>query len=161
MPDEPAAYYDRPSAFPWPPVLWFGAMALAWAAQQVWPVAWPGVDDRAAHTVGWGLGIGGLGLFIWAFMTLRAAGTTILPDKGSDVLVTAGPFRRLRNPIYLAQVMILLWLAEVSKNPWFLLFAVVHGILLTALAIIPEERHLEARFGDAYADYKARSRRWI
>jgi protein-S-isoprenylcysteine O-methyltransferase Ste14 len=32
---------------------------------------------------------------------------------------------------------------------------------VTALAIVPEERHLEAKFKDAYLDYKARSRRWI
>jgi protein-S-isoprenylcysteine O-methyltransferase Ste14 len=75
--------------------------------------------------------------------------------------VTTGPFQRFRNPIYLAHVMILLWLAEYSKNPWFILAAFVHAILVTTLAIIPEERHLEARFGEAYTEYKARSRRWI
>lgn len=159
--DANTAYLDRPSAFPWPPVLWFGAMGAAWLAQRVWPVAWPGVDDTAARVFGWGLGLGGLALTVWALLTLRAAGTTVLPDKGSDALVTTGPFWRFRNPIYLSHVMILLWLAELTKNPYFALAALVHGILVTALAIIPEERHLEARFGASYRDYKARSRRWI
>jgi protein-S-isoprenylcysteine O-methyltransferase Ste14 len=157
----PGKYLDRPSAFPWPPVLWFGAMGLAWLAQTLWPLPWPGMDDLAARLVGWGLGLGGVALTIWALLALRAAGTTVLPDKGSDALVTTGPFQRFRNPIYLAHVMILLWLAEYSKNPWFILAAFVHVILVTALAIIPEERHLEARFGEAYTEYKARSRRWI
>lgn len=154
-------YRERPSTIPWPPIIWFSAMGLAWLAQHLWPLAWPGVDDTAARLVGWGLGLGGVALFIWALLTLRAAGTTVLPDKGSDALVTTGPFRRFRNPIYLAQVMVLLWLAEYTKNPWFILLAFVHACLVTALAIIPEERHLEARFGEAYTDYKSRSRRWI
>ncbi len=161
MSDDVSRYHDRPSAFPWPPVLWFGAMAAAWLMQRLWPLTWPGTDDLAARIVGWGLGLGGLALFVWAFVSLRAAGTTILPDKGADALVTSGAFRRFRNPIYLAHVMILLGLAELTKNPWFVAAAFLHAILVTALAIVPEERHLEAKFKDAYLDYKARSRRWI
>lgn len=154
-------FYDRPSAFPWPPLLWFGTMGAAWLMQRVSPLTWPGIDDMAARIVGWGLGFAGLLLFVWALLTLRAAGTTVLPDKGADVLVTSGPFGRFRNPIYLAQVMILLGLAELTKNIWFVVAAFVHAALVTALAVIPEERHLEAKFGDAYLEYKARSRRWI
>jgi protein-S-isoprenylcysteine O-methyltransferase Ste14 len=161
MPDVTHDYHDRPSAFPWPPVLWFGAMGLSWLAQRVWPLAWPGLDDTGARVVGWALGLGGLALLLWAFLTLRAAGTTVLPDKGADRLVTSGPFWRFRNPIYLAHVMVLLGLAEATKNLWFVGFAFAHAVLVTLLAIIPEERHLEARFGAAYLDYKARSRRWI
>jgi protein-S-isoprenylcysteine O-methyltransferase Ste14 len=37
----------------------------------------------------------------------------------------------------------------------------VFGVLVTVLQIVPEERHLEAQFGDAYLDYKVRTRRWI
>lgn len=136
-------------------------MALAYVAQRVYPLTWPGLDDFGAQFVGWSLGLGGVALFVWALLTLRSANTTVLPDKGADHLVTSGPFRRFRNPIYLAQVMILLGLAEATKNPWFVVFAFLHGLLVTVLAIIPEERHLEARFGEAYLDYKARSRRWI
>lgn len=151
----------RPSRIPWPPILWLGALAAAWLAQRNFPLVWPGMDDLPAKIIGLGLGLGGLALFAWALWTLRSAGTTVLPDKAADVLVTHGPFRRFRNPIYLAQVMILLGLAETTKNFWLIAFAVLHAILVTALAIIPEERHLEAKFGEAYRDYVERSRRWI
>ena len=60
-----------------------------------------------------------------------------------------------------ADVMILLGAAELSKNIWFVIGAAVFGVLVTVLAILPEERHLEARFGDAYRNYKQRSRRWL
>ncbi|MFT7577573.1 MAG: protein-S-isoprenylcysteine O-methyltransferase Ste14, partial [Alphaproteobacteria bacterium] len=72
-----------------------------------------------------------------------------------------GPFARLRNPIYVADVMILLGVAELTKNLWFVVGAAIFGVLVTYLAILPEERHLEFRFGDAYRDYKSRSRRWL
>ena len=83
------------------------------------------------------------------------------PDAGATTLVTNGPYRRFRNPIYLADCLILLGIAEVTKNVWFVVAAVVFGVLVTWLAILPEERYLERRFGRAYLDYKAKSRRWI
>jgi protein-S-isoprenylcysteine O-methyltransferase Ste14 len=151
----------RPSAFPWPPVLLVGILAAAWALGWAYPLAWPGIDDAPARAVGIGIGIAGLLLFAWAAMTLRRHRTTILPDKGADHLVTDGPFRFRRNPIYIAHVMILLSIAELTKNIWFVLLALVYAVLVTWLAIIPEERHLEARFGDDFRAYKATTRRWI
>lgn len=162
MPEiENETYADRPSTFPWPPLLWLSAIAVAWAAGQLFPLPWPGLDDFAARAVGLAFGAVGIALMVWGIVTLHRAGTTVRPDQGSDVLVTSGPFWRFRNPIYLAQVLIMLGLAEVGKNAWFVFFAFVHAILVTKLAIIPEERHLESRFGDLYRTYKARSRRWI
>ena len=47
MTDDSHDYALRPSAFPWPPVLWFGSMAAAWLMQRLAPLAWPGTDDLA------------------------------------------------------------------------------------------------------------------
>jgi protein-S-isoprenylcysteine O-methyltransferase Ste14 len=85
----------------------------------------------------------------------------VRPDAAASVLVTSGPFQRFRNPIYIADVMLLLGIAEITKNVWFAVLAALFVPLVTWLAILPEERHLEARFGKAYLDYKARSRRWL
>lgn len=113
------------------------------------------------HIVGRGLGAAGLALLVWAVWTLRRHGTTVLPDKAADVLVTDGPFRFRRNPIYVADILILFGIAELTQNVWFVILALPFAVLVTWLAILPEERHLEERFGDAYRDYKARTRRWI
>ena len=115
----------------------------------------------AARVVGISIGVGGILLACWAAWTLYHAGTTIKPHKGADVLVTTGPFKRLRNPIYVADIMLLLGAAEISKNVWFVIGAALFALLVTFLAILPEERHLEARFGEDYRNYKARSRRWL
>ena len=90
-----------------------------------------------------------------------APGTTILPHKGADRLVTEGAFRFRRNPIYMGEVLILLGLAQLTHNIWFAIMAPVFAIAILLLAILPEERHLEARFGEEYLDYKARTRRWF
>lgn len=152
---------ERPSAVPWPPLLLLGAVAGAVLLGRLLPIAWPGLDDRAARLVGLGIGAAGLLLAAWAILTLVRARTTVRPDRGASVLVTWGPFARFRNPIYLADVMILLGLAELTKNIWFVILAALFAILVTRLAILPEERHLEETFGDTWRAYKERSRRWI
>jgi protein-S-isoprenylcysteine O-methyltransferase Ste14 len=156
-PDRAAA----PSSVPWPPLLLAALIAVAVAAGYVIPLPWPGQDDLMAHVAGLALGLAGLALIAWAAWTLRRHGTTILPDKAADVLVTDGPFRFRRNPIYIGHVLVLLGIAEVTHNIWFAILAIPYVPLVTWLAILPEERHLEARFGDAYRAYKARARRWI
>ena len=152
---------DRPSRIPWPPILLASAIAGAFLLGRLAPVGWPGLDDTPARVVGLAIGALGIFLMLWAAWTMHRARTTILPHRRSDALVTSGPFWRFRNPIYLGDVMVLLGLAELTKNIWFVPAAILFAVLVTYLAILPEERHLGARFGDAYRDYKARSRRWL
>jgi protein-S-isoprenylcysteine O-methyltransferase Ste14 len=151
----------RPNSVPWPPLLLVGAAGGAVVCGRLIPLPWPGIADPMARAIGLGIGALGLLLAVWAIVTMVRAGTAVRPDRGASVLVTSGPFVRFRNPIYLADTMILLGLAEVTKNAWFVIFALLFAILVTWLAILPEERHLEARFGEAYRAYKERSRRWI
>lgn len=157
----PAAAWLRPSRIPWPPILLVMAIVAAVVLDITVPLAWPGLDDLPARIVGLTIGAGGIALAIWSVWTLYRAKTSIRPDRGADHLVTSGPYARFRNPIYIADVMILLGLAEATKNVWFVIAAALFGILVTWLAILPEEHHLEARFGDDYRAYKARSRRWL
>ncbi len=150
-----------PSTIAWPPILLVGVAVLAVGLDRWLPLPWPGVDDRAARIIGLGIGGVGLGLIAWAAWTLHRAKTTVLPHRAASHLVTCGPFVRFRNPIYLGDVMVLLGAAELTKNIWFVAGAIAFAVLVTVLAILPEERHLEARFGDDYRAYKSRSRRWI
>jgi protein-S-isoprenylcysteine O-methyltransferase Ste14 len=138
-----------------------GAVIVSVTMGRVWPLAWPGLDDRAARLIGLGVGAAGIVLLVWSIATLRRARTTVRPDRPASALVTSGPYRRLRNPIYVADVMMLLGIAELTKNVWFVIAAAAFVVLVTKLAIIPEERHLESRFGDDYMAYKERTRRWI
>lgn len=149
------------TTIPWPPLLLVGIIALAWELTISAPLPWPGIDDAAAHWLGLAFGILGILLIVFALKTLVENRTTILPNKSPTVLVTTGPYVRFRNPIYLGEVLLLLYGAEVTKSIWFVAAATAFAVLVTALQIIPEERHLEAIFGGAYTDYKSRTRRWI
>jgi protein-S-isoprenylcysteine O-methyltransferase Ste14 len=61
----------------------------------------------------------------------------------------------------MGEILILLGLAQVTLNFWFAVMAPVFAVAILLLAILREERHLEARFGEEYLDYKARTRRWF
>lgn len=151
----------RPSPFPWPPVLFVLALAAGLILGRIQPLPWPGLDDTAARVIGTGFGVAGLALMLWAVWTLHKANTTVMPHKRVDHLVTGGPYRFRRNPIYLGEVFLLLGAAEIDKNIWLVIVAPLFAAAVTWLAVLPEERHLEARFGEAWRDYKSSTRRWI
>ncbi len=151
----------QPTRLPWPPMLLIGVVAVAVLLGQVLPLPWPGLNDLPARVVGVGFGAGGVILLVAAILTLRRHGTTVQPNVGATTLVTTGPFSFFRNPIYLADVLILFGVAEITTNIWFVIGALVFGLMVTWFAILPEERHLERRFGQAYLDYKAKTRRWL
>ena len=152
---------DAPSRIPWPPILLISAIGSAVVLSWFAPLPWPGVNDIAAKVIGRAIGLGGIVLMVWAGWTMYRARTNILPHRAADRLVTHGPFRRFRNPIYLADTMLLLGAAELTQNIWFAVAAAVFVPLVTWLAILPEEAHLRRRFGEEYELYFARSRRWI
>jgi len=61
----------------------------------------------------------------------------------------------------MGEVLIFLGLAQATGNIWMAIVAAPLALLLLVLAILPEERHLEARFGERYLVYKGRTRRWF
>jgi protein-S-isoprenylcysteine O-methyltransferase Ste14 len=152
---------SRPTAVPWPPLLFAAVVVGGWVAGVLYPLRWPGLDDPAARLVGYALGAAGVALMVWALVTLYRAGTTMEPHKGADRLVTGGPFAWRRHPTYMGQVLIFLGLAQLTYNVWFAILAPAYALAVFWLAIVPEERHLEERFGQAYRDYKERTRRWF
>jgi protein-S-isoprenylcysteine O-methyltransferase Ste14 len=90
-----------------------------------------------------------------------AIAVTVRPDRGTDHLVTDGPFSFTRNPLYVAGTMLVLGIGLVSGIVWFLLLAILAAFTVQKLAIEREERHLQARFGETYLDYARGVRRWI
>ena len=152
---------DRPATVPWPPILIGAALAAGVLLGRLYPLTWPGMNDLPARIIGYGIGAAGIALVAWGFLSLQRGGTTVLPNRRADQLVTQGAFRFRRNPIYMGEVLVFLGLAELTHNIWFAILAPLLAIALYGLAIRPEERHLETRFGQAYLDYKERTRRWF
>ena len=160
-PSGPDGKYRPPSEFPWPPVLFLMALVGGWGVNRLWPLQWPGLDDVPARAIGVAFTLAGFGLATWALSTMLRGRAQVRPDREATVLITAGPFQWFRNPMYLGYALILLGMSDTSQNLWIAVMTPVFVIAVTWLAILPEERHLEAKFGEVYRQYMASSRRWI
>ncbi len=74
----------------------------------------------------------------------------------ASTLVTTGLYARIRNPIYVSAALVILGIIIFAGQPWFLIvFAVL--IPLQAYRSQREARVLEAKFGDAYREYKQKT----
>lgn len=91
--------------------------------------------------------------------------TTVRPDKDSmrksTALVTAGIYQYTRNPVYLGMaIMLFAWMIFLEN--WASASGIIIFIVfITQFQIRPEEKALEALFGNEYAQYKKRVRRWL
>lgn len=92
---------------------------------------------------------------------LRAARTTLQPWEPTTTLVTDGPFRRSRNPIYVGYTLLYLGVAVWVNSAWPLALWPVVLWLMHRLVIAREEAYLGGRFGETYRAYKRRVRRWL
>jgi protein-S-isoprenylcysteine O-methyltransferase Ste14 len=159
MPD-PA---DRPNTIYWPPISYLAALVLPWVLQQLIPlpvIELEGFAEDAMVGVGLALLAAGLTVDWLALRSFRGVGTPFDPTARAEKLVTFGLYNRSRNPMYLGAMIAFAGLALASGNLWRYaalppLFWVLHN-----LAILREEAHLEARFGAAWRDYMARTKRW-
>ena len=116
---------------------------------------------HVATTIGWTLIVSGLVLTLAAAAEFKKHNTTIVPHKMPEALITTGVFAHSRNPIYLADMLILtgvaIWMGSI---PGFLSIPVFF-LLLERRFILPEERRLEEQFGEEFARYKTQARRWF
>jgi protein-S-isoprenylcysteine O-methyltransferase Ste14 len=112
---------------------------------------WPGVV-LAAGAVLWNA---------WAVPTMLRGRGTLNTAGASAALVTGGPYRFSRNPMYLGLTLLACGIALIFGIAWALVLLVPVLVYTQVRVIAPEERYLERAFGDAYRTYRARVRRWI
>jgi protein-S-isoprenylcysteine O-methyltransferase Ste14 len=145
-------------AFP-PPVGLLLALGLGFLGQ--WWIPLPFLPQGISRAAGTTLLGGALLLFVWAVWTLLSKGAEIRTHRPSDRIVTTGPYRFSRNPIYLAMVLLTTGAAVRANSLWFLVTAAVLALLLHRGVVLREERYLERRLSAPYLEYKRRVRRWI
>ncbi len=121
----------------------------------------PRIVPRPLRSVGV-LGIlAGLGLGAWGVTQFRRSRTPILPFEPPRVLVTEGPFRFTRNPMYLGMVVALGGIGVLLRGLVPLLVIPVFLGLMTSRVVRGEEQTLERTFGDAWQQYKTTVPRWL
>lgn len=143
-----------------PPLVYVAGLVSGWLLERwrPWPIPGLATTRVVIATVGVALWLvltgGALGLF-------RRARTTFLPNRSSSVLVTTGPYRLTRNPMYLGLAALYLGIAFWLASWWPVLLFPAVIVIIDRFVIVREERYLSAAFPEAYAAYRARVRRWL
>ena len=79
----------------------------------------------------------------------------------ASALLTSGPFRWTRNPLYLGLAILLACFGVLLDSAWMLSLTPVLVLLLDRLVIAREELRLRAQFGEEYEAYTRGVRRWL
>ncbi len=125
----------------------------------VWPTSFGPLRTRLV--VGGALLAAGLILAGWAASTFFRAGTHIEVYRPATALVTKGPYRFSRNPIYVGMAVGHVGAAILANSIWALLMLLPALALIRYGVIAREEEYLERRFGEAYQRYMNTVRRWL
>ena len=149
---------------PFPPTLFFVvafAVGLGLHDWHPWPFVSPETARPPRVWVGGGLLVAGAAIFWWGMATFARARTGIMLERPAEDLVTYGPYRWSRNPMYVGYVLAYLGLAALSNTVWPVLMLPIALVLLSLVIIQREERYLRSVFGEAYDAYCRRVGRWV
>ena len=143
-----------------PPVAWGIAILAGLGLDWLYPLPFiPASVPRVL--IGGGVFAAGFALFVSALATIRGAGTRIETYKPTTTIVSSGPYRFTRNPIYLAMFISLIGLAIAFNCAWILVMMIPFYLVIRYGVVAREEVYLESKFAGAYLSYKARVRRWL
>ena len=143
-----------------PPLIFVGGFLIGLAVEYVFPVAGPPLSVRVA------VGLVGLAGFLYfdgfAARRFGRAGTSVLPfGDRTTTIVTDGPYRFTRNPMYVGMALLYVGVAAATGVVWAFATLPIVVLVIGRYVIAREETYLLAKFGDSYRDYQSRVRRWI
>lgn len=142
-----------------PPLLAAASWLAAFAVHRL--IATPVLLPAPWDLLGLGVAVPGLALAAAGVRAFRARGTTVHPWRVPSAFVAGGPYRFTRNPMYLGLLLVTLGAALLVGTLAMLLAPALFFALADRCVIPWEERTLLATFGEAYAAYRTRVRRWL
>lgn len=154
---------DKPGVLVRPPLLFAGSAIAGWILDRVLPLNFL----QTFGVTGWQFWLGlvilvfGLVLGLAAIMAFRLGRTNIHPHLPSLNVITDGPYKFTRNPMYVGALLGLLGLCMAASMEWLLVLLPAIAALLHFGVVLREELYLTAKFGALYTDYLARTKRWI
>lgn len=150
---------DHPKIALPPPFIFAGYLVSALILQGLvpFPTPWP----LFSRILGGLLVVIAIALVASAFSEMAKAHTAPDARQPTTALVTGGPYRFTRNPIYLGFLLIYLGFTLVDATFWGLLLGPFLIGAVTGSIIHAEETYLGNKFQDAYRDYTSRVRRWL
>ena len=119
------------------------------------------VQFYAVDVAGGALMLAGITLAGWGWLTFRRARTTTVPGQASARLVTWGPYRYSRNPMYVGLSVMYVGEAGLLHQIWPVLLLLLVIAYLDRIVIPLEERKLREVFEEEYERYRSQVRRWV
>jgi protein-S-isoprenylcysteine O-methyltransferase Ste14 len=142
-----------------PPLFYVAGFLIGLALELAFPIDGPpavlGICGAAICVALW------LALDGAAMLSFRRAGTSMIPLNPTTALVTTGPYKFTRNPMYLGMAFLYIALALALGVIWALIVLPFVIAAVDQLVIALEEGYLVRKFGDPYCEYMARVRRWL
>ena len=152
---------DGPGVRVPPPLVPAAVWVAGWYLFQWFPFEIDGAGTSWGQgLLGAALAAAGVVLIVRAIRAFGTAKTSLRPDRPAAALVTSGPYRLSRNPIYLGFSAIYLGSAAILNNAWQVVLLPVLLLFMTTTVIHYEEAYLSAAFPE-YAEYSRRVRRWL
>jgi len=145
------------------PVPWVFVLTYVVGAGLEWarPRAVAPHAARASTIVGAALFLAGAAIAGSGLAIFGKAGTTTVPGESSATLVTWGPYRFTRNPMYVGLSLAYLGEAGLLKHVWPVILLPLTIAYLNWIVIPVEEARLQEKFKDQYEAYRSRVRRWV
>lgn len=145
-----------------PPILPLAALVVAILLDWQLPLQFLGpIGFNLQVIIGVVLTAAGIWLAISATRLFAREGTNVIPTQPAIKIVTSGPYRFTRNPMYLGMVLALLGVSLIFALEWGVILTPVLWILLDRLIVVREEAYLRGKFGATYEALLTRTRRWL
>ncbi len=142
--------------------LLLAGVVLGWVLQLVDRlVSFPKLLPYPINFAGLSLIAFGSWIRLWAGAVFYRQNPSMVSFKVPPKLVTTGPWRYSRNPLYLGLIMIGLGFSILFFSYSDLILTLIGAVLLHLEVVMHEEKVLSEKFGNIYLDYKTKIRRWI
>ena len=143
-------------------VVYGAILVVSFALDYLWPLSF-GVPSGSLlpHLIGAPLLFGGSLIIFFSKKELIRLGQPSEPRKPTSRIVMGGLYKYSRNPMYTGLTLCFAGLGIAIDKPWLLILLVPTVIIVQQLLIRPEERYLEAKFGEEFVHYKNTVRRWL
>lgn len=151
---------DHPKVLTYPPIIFGVGIALGYLIEWQFPSD-VGIQQPWRDALGGLLVVLGAVLLFGAGLAMRQAHTSADPYKPSTALVTSGPFRVTRNPIYLAWLPLVAGISIFTGTIWPLIMMAPVYVVVDRFIVAPEEAYLAEKFGASYQAYREKVRRWL
>jgi protein-S-isoprenylcysteine O-methyltransferase Ste14 len=151
-PDNPGIHFP-------PPLIYLCAVIGGALLDRQWPLA---IDlDAARNALAWMLLAVSVLLSASSVRLFQQKRTSVIPVRPASALVTTGPYRFTRNPMYVGLTLLTTSVGLFLDTLWPILLLMPALRIVHRFVIVREEHYLHRRFGAEYDAYTRQVRRWL